>query len=158
MAYFQDVVLRLRSYTENVRKKRVLLAESHPLFRQAIIDVLTETPGIDLVAKAANGWDALRMSHRLNPDVILIDFHMAGLSGLEVTKLVMRESPQVFVVVLLDEENEQYIKAVEKSGAWAQLTKSQLAQELPYLLTKLQRADKASDIPDRTLTQAANGE
>ncbi len=158
MPYFQDVVLGLRSYTENVKKKRVLLAESHPLFRQAIIDVLTETPGIDLIAKAANGWDALRMSHRLKPDVILIDFYMAGLSGLEVTKLVMRESPQILVVVLLDEENQEYIKAVEKSGAWAHLTKNQLAQELPSLLTKLQRADKANDPPGRTLTQEANGQ
>ncbi len=158
MTYSQDVISGLHSYTENVRKKRVLLATSHPLLRQAIIDVLTETPGIDLVAKAANGWDALRMSHRLKPDVILIDFYMAGLSGLEVTKLVMRDSPRILIVVLLDEENQEYTKAVEKSGAWAQLTKSQLAQELPSLLTKLQRADKASDSPDRTLTQEANGQ
>ena len=151
MTLSSDVIPRLGSYSKTVEKKRLLLAESHPLFRQAIVDVLAKIAGISLVAKVANGWDVIRTSLQLKPDIILMDFSLPGLSGLEVTNLVRRESPQILVVILLDEEDEKYIKAVEQSGAWAYLAKSQLAQELPSLLDELQRTGKANDSSNRTI-------
>ncbi len=116
----------------------MLLAESHPLFRQAIVDVLAGIPVVRLVAKVGNGWDVMRMSTQLKPDIVLTDFSLPGLNGLEVTSLIKRELPQIAVVIFLDEEDEKYIKAVEESGAWAYLAKSQLAEELPSLLGKLE--------------------
>ena len=115
----------------------MLLAVSHPLFRQAILGVLETMHQVRIVGKVADGWDVLRTSARVKPDILLVDFNLPGLSGLEVTGLIRRELPKTLVIVLLDEENETYIKAVEQSGAWAHLAKSQLAQELPSLLSKL---------------------
>ncbi len=117
----------------------MLLAESHPLFRQAIVEVLAKMRRVRLVAKVGNGWDVMRVSVQLKPNIILMDFNLPGLSGLEVASLIKRELPQIPVVILLDEEDKKYIKAVEQSGAWAHLAKSQLAQELPSLLDKLER-------------------
>jgi len=116
---------------------RVLLAVSHPLFRQAILGVLETMHQVRIVGKVADGWDVLRTSARVKPDILLVDFSLPGLNGLEVTGLIRRELPKTLVIILLDEENEKYIKAVEQSGAWAHLAKSQLAQELPSLLSKL---------------------
>ncbi len=116
----------------------MLLAESHPLVRQVIVEVLAGIPVVRLVAKAGNGWDVMRMSTQLKPDIVLTDFSLPGLNGLEVTSLIKRELPQIAVVIFLDEEDEKYIKAVEESGAWAYLAKSQLAEELPSLLGKLE--------------------
>ena len=124
-----------------MQKWRVLLAESHPLFRQAIVDVLVRIPKVRLVAKVGNGWDVMFTSAQLKPDIILLDFSLPGLSALEVTSLIKRGLPQVPVIILLDEEDERYIKAVEQSGARAYLVKSQLAQKLPALLDKLERTE-----------------
>ena len=100
---------------------------------------------VRLVAKVGSGWDVMHISAQLKPDIILMDFSLPGLSGLEVTSLIKRELPQIPVVILLDEEDEKYIKAVEQSGAWAHLVKSQLAQELPALLDKLERTERGND-------------
>ena len=136
---FCDVCLCLCSYTEDVKRVRVLLAESHPLFRQAMVEVLTRECRVSLVAKVGSGWDVMHLTAQLKPDIILMDFSLPGLNGLEVTSLIKRELPQIPVVILLDEDDGEYIKVVEQSGAWAHLTKSQLAQELPVLLDKLDR-------------------
>ena len=141
MTSFYDVLLHLYSYTEKMKGVRMLLAESHPLFRQAIVGVLSRMPRVRLVAKVESGWDVMRTSAQLKPDIILMDFSLPGLSGLEVTSLIKRELPQIAVVILLDEEDKKYIEAVERSGAWAHLVKSQLAQELPALLDKLERTE-----------------
>ncbi len=102
-----------------------------------MVDVLERMGRVRLVAKVSSGWDVVQLSAQLKPDIIFVDFSLPGLSGLEVTRLIKRELPQIAVVILLDEENGKYIKAVEQSGAWAHLVKSQLAKELPGLLDKL---------------------
>ncbi len=123
----------------------MLLAESHPLFRQAIAEVLTKMRRVRLVAKVGSGWDVMRFAAQLKPDIILMDFSLPGLNGLEVARLIKRELPQTSVVILLDEEDEKYITAVEQSGAWGHLTKSQLAQELPPLLDRLEHTEKGNN-------------
>ncbi len=125
-----------------MKRLRVLLAESHPLFRQAAVDVLERMDRVRLVAKVSNGWDVVPLATQFKPDIILADFSLPGLSGLEVTSLIKRELPQIAVIILLDEEDRKYIKAAEQSGAWAHLVKSQLAKELPGLLDKLEPAER----------------
>ena len=132
-----------------MEKWRVLLAESNPLCRQAIVEVLARMRKVRLVAEVENGWDVMFTSAQLKPDIILLDFSLLGLSGLEVTSLIKRGSPQIPVIILLDEEDERYIKAVEKSGARAYLVKDQLAQKLPALLDKLEQT-KREKIIDQT--------
>ncbi len=144
-----DVCLRFCRYTEDVKRLRVLLAESHPLCRQAMVEVLSREHRVRLVAKLENGWDIMRTTNQLKPDIILMDFSLPGLSGLEVTSLIKRELPQIPVVILMDEEDEKdekYIKAVEQSGAWAHLAKSRLAEELPSLLDKLGQTERGNDV------------
>ncbi len=115
------------------------MAESHPLFRQAIADVLADIPWVSVVGKVRSGWDVIRVSAQLKPDILLVDFNLPGLSGLEVTRLVHQESPEIAVVVLLDEDDEQYIEAVKHSGGSACLAKNKLEQLLPSLLDNLRQ-------------------
>lgn len=131
--------------TEKMENWRVLLAESHPVLRQDMVKVLTETLGLNLVAKVANGWDVMFTSAQLKPDIVLLDFSLPGLSGLEVARLIKRGLPQVQVVILLDKIDEERVKAVEQCGAFSYLVKSQLAQELPSLLNRLEQASKGSN-------------
>ncbi len=73
------------SHTEKMEKWRVLLAESHPLCRQAIVEVLTGMHKVRLVAKVGTGWDVIFTSDQIKPDIILMDLSLPGLSGLEAT-------------------------------------------------------------------------
>ncbi len=114
-----------------------MLAESNPLYRQTIAEVLSRIKGIELIDKVGTGWEVVQLAAQLKPDLILMDFNLPGLNGLEATRSIKQQFPQVYIVILIDEENEQYINAVKQSGAWAHLTKSQLVQDLPSLLDRL---------------------
>ncbi len=110
-----------------------------------MVKVLTGMPGLNLVAKVANGWDVMFTSAQLKPDIILIDFSLPGLSGPEVTSLIRRGLPQALVIMLLDDYNEENMKTVERCGAWACLLKSHLAQDLPPLLGRLEQGRRDND-------------
>ena len=147
MMITREIPLRLSSHTEKMENWRVLLAEGHPVFRQEIVKAIAEMPGLNLVAKVTNGWDVMFTSAQLKPDIILLDFSLPGLSGFEVTSLIKRGLPQTPVVILLDEENEDSIKAVEQCGASAYLLKSRLVQDLPSLLGRLEQTGRGSNGP-----------
>lgn len=121
---------------------RVLLVESHATLRKAIAEVITSLPGVRLVAEVEDGREVISIASQRKSDVILLDITLAGLSGLEVTRLVKQELPQIPVVILLDEEDEDYKKAVEQCGAGGYLVKSRITEELPSLLEKLRESEK----------------
>lgn len=125
---------------------RVLLAESHLQLRQDMIKVISEITRLSLVAKVTNGWDVIFTSSQLKPDIVLLDFDLPGLSGIEVTRLITRGLPEVRVVILLGdgEDDEGHLKAIEQCGACAHLLKTGLAQQLPSLLDKLEHAERGN--------------
>ena len=138
----RDSLLRRSNYTGKMQNWRILLAESHPELRQNTVKTLAEMPGLNLVAKVANGWDVMFTCSQLKPDIILPDYSLPGLSGTEVARLIKRGLPQIRVVMLLaDGENDDgHVKASEQCGACACLVKSHLAGELPALLGRLELA------------------
>ena len=113
-----------------------------------MVKLLTAMDGVSLVAKVANGWDVMFTSSQLQPDIVLLDFTMPGLGGVEVANLLKRGLPQMLSVILLSEEenDEAHIKAVEQCGACAHLLKSRLAQDLPSLLSRLEQNKKRNGI------------
>ncbi len=127
-----------------MKELRALLAVSHPLARQLIAEVITKVRGVQLVGKIGNGWEVIPLATQLKPDVIIVDFSLPGLSGIKVADLIRRELPQIMVVMLLDEQSEEYIRAVEESGARCYLAKSKATEELPALLDKLKQSNKGT--------------
>ncbi|HLB27699.1 MAG TPA: response regulator transcription factor [Dehalococcoidales bacterium] len=148
MIITQGIVLRFGGSAAKMENWRVLLAESQPKLRQNMVKFLTETNGVSLVAKVANGWDVMFTSSQLQPDIVLLDFTMPGLNGTEVASLLKRGLPQVLAVILLneDENDEGHIKAIEQCGACAYLFKNRLAQDLPPLLSRLEQTKKGNGI------------
>ncbi len=125
--------------------KRILLAESNPLYRQAISEVLEKIKGFKLIEKVGTGWEAVRLSAQLKPDVILMDFNLPGLNGLEAARSIKQRLTHVAVIILLYEEAEEYKKAVEQSEAWGYLLKQRITKDLPSLLEKLPPNQKEGD-------------
>lgn len=102
---------------------RVLIADDHPLFRDGLRSLL-EARGIEVVAEARNGQEAVEQAHRLEPDIVLMDLNMPELGGLDATRLISAEQPEVKVVVLTASEDDANLFEAIKSGAQGYLFKN----------------------------------
>jgi len=93
---------------------RILLVDDHTLFRSGIRALLASQEDIDIVGEAGEGSEALKLCQILKPDIVLLDLNMPGLSGLEVLKLMLEDSPQQSVIMLtLSEEADDLLKALQ---------------------------------------------
>ena len=103
---------------------RVLLVDDQVAFLRAMIGVVQETPGFEVVGAAASGEESLRLAEALLPDLVLMDVNLLGMDGLEATRR-LREgggySPVVFLLSTHDEDAGD--EFVAESGAAAYVTK-----------------------------------
>src|SRR6266536_1293096 len=123
-------------------RMRVLIADDHPLFRDGLRSLL-EARGIDVVAEARNGREAVEQAHRLAPDVVLMDLNMPELGGLEATRLISATQPAVKVVVLTASEDDADLFEAIKSGAQGYLFKNLDSAEFFALLEGVARGEPA---------------
>jgi DNA-binding NarL/FixJ family response regulator len=121
---------------------RVLIADDHALFRDGLRSLL-EAWGVDVVAEAANGREAVDGVRRLRPDIVLMDLNMPVLDGLAATRLISAEQPDVKVVILTASEEDADLFEAIKSGAQGYLFKNLASDELIRLLEGVARGEPA---------------
>src|SRR5437773_7123699 len=121
---------------------RILIADDHPLFRDGLRSLL-EARGIDVVGEARNGREAVEQTKRLRPDVVLMDLNMPELGGLEATRLISAELPDVKVVVLTASEDDANLFEAIKSGAQGYIFKNLDSNEFFGLLECVARGEPA---------------
>jgi DNA-binding NarL/FixJ family response regulator len=121
---------------------RVLIADDHPLFRDGLRSLL-EARGINVVAEARNGREAVEQAKRLKPDVALMDLNMPELGGLDATRLISAEQPEVKVVVLTASEDDADLFEAIKSGAQGYLFKNLDSAEFFRLLDGVVQGEPA---------------
>lgn len=109
---------------------KVLLADDHAIVRQGLRALLEGTPDIRVVAEAENGREALEKAKKLKPDVIIMDFGMPGLNGLEGTRKIVSQLPSAKVLVLTMHKDKEYILQFLKAGASGYMLKDTIADEL----------------------------
>ena len=102
---------------------RVVVADDQTVVREGLVTMLDLLPDVSVVGAAADGQQALALIEELRPDVALLDLHMPGMDGTEVTRLVTAQCPQVAVVVLTTYADDASILAALKAGARSYLTK-----------------------------------
>ena len=109
---------------------RILLVDDHDLFRAGLKALLQDLGGIEVVAEAGDGQEALRLIGELRPDVVLMDLMMPGLNGLEATARVVRDFPGVRVIVLSMNAAEEFVLPAIRAGASGYLIKNVRPAEL----------------------------
>jgi DNA-binding NarL/FixJ family response regulator len=112
---------------------RVLIADDHALFRDGVRTLL-EARGVEVIGEARNGREAFDMARRLQPDVVLMDLSMPEVGGLDATRLISAEIPEVKVVVLTASDDDADLFEAIKSGAQGYLLKDLKADDLMELL------------------------
>jgi two-component system, NarL family, response regulator NreC len=108
----------------------VLLVDDHPIVRQGLRNLLDSMPDFKVVGEAGDGLQALEMIEKVQPQVLVIDVVMPGLTGLEVTQRVKRQWPAVKVIILSMQNNEAYVVSALKSGASGYILKDTGPEEL----------------------------
>ncbi len=121
---------------------RVLIADDHALFRDGLRSLL-EAHGIDVVAEARNGREAVELARIHRPEVVLMDLAMPELDGLGATRLLTAELPEIAVVVLTASEDDEDLFEAVKSGAQGFLPKDLEATRFFELLAGVTRGEPA---------------
>lgn len=109
---------------------RVLLADDEALIRGGVAAILATDPGIEVVAEAGNGRDAVELAVRFRPNVVLMDIRMPGLDGLAATRDITSRLPGVAVVVLTTFGEDAYVSEALAGGAAGFLLKAGDPREL----------------------------
>ncbi len=106
-------------------KIRVLLADDHPIVRTGIRSLIESASDIEVVAEAKSGAEALTLVQDLQPDVLLLDMEMPGMSGVEVAKRLKQMQSSVRVLALSAYDDQQYVRNLLANGAAGYLTKEE---------------------------------
>jgi len=121
---------------------RVLLADDHALVRAGIASLL-ETWGMEVVGQAADGREALELARTLRPDLILMDIGMPNVSGLEATRLVKSELPDVRIVMVTVSDDDADLFEAIKSGAEGYLLKGMSETDFNRVLSGIASGEPA---------------
>jgi len=89
-------------------KTRILLADDHDVVRSGLRALLRTSPDFSIVGEAADGEEAVRMTEKTKPDVVIMDISMPNLDGIAATKIIKERLPDVKVVILTVHEDEEY--------------------------------------------------
>ena len=120
---------------------RVLLVEDHVLVREGIRALLRSLEGIDVVAEANDGREALRLIQTHQPDVVLMDIAMPGLNGLEAAARTAKECPTVRLIMLSMHANEEYVRQALRAGVAGYLLKGADISELEFAIRSVARGE-----------------
>ncbi len=118
---------------------RVLIAEDHGMVRAGLVRLLQDIAGVDVVAVAVDGRDAVTLVDEHRPDVALLDITMPGLSGLNALTRIKADHPEVRVIMLSMHDNEEYVAHALKAGASGYLLKDSDLAELELALRSVMR-------------------
>lgn len=115
---------------------KVLLVDDHALFRAGLASLL-KAWGLEVVGQASSGEEAISRARELRPDLIFMDINMPGLNGLEATRAIKAELPDIKVVILTVSDDEQYLFEAIKSGAEGYLLKNLREDQFAELVKRI---------------------
>jgi DNA-binding NarL/FixJ family response regulator len=120
-----------------VSGRRVLVVDDHPLYREGLVTALSMLAGVDVVAEAGDGAEAVELARRTAPDVVVMDLNLPGLGGIEATRRITTVLPGTAVLVLTMLEGDDALFAAMRAGARGYLLKGADRQEIARALDRV---------------------
>ncbi|NLE09155.1 MAG: response regulator transcription factor [Dehalococcoidales bacterium] len=111
-------------------KIRILIADDHAIVREGTRRFLEQEDDLDVIAEAADGEEAVKLSVSLKPDVVIMDISMPNVDGIEATKRIKQQVPSVTVLILSAYDDDQFVFSLLEAGAAGYLLKSVRGNEL----------------------------
>ncbi len=103
---------------------KILIADDHQLFREGLINLLSDTPEIEVVAHAENGKIAVEKAIIYKPDIVIMDIGMPVLGGIDATELLKSKMPDIKIIALSMHSDKHFIKGMLEAGATGYLFKN----------------------------------
>jgi len=118
---------------------RVLIADDHRLFAEALEAILATDERIEVVGQAGDGSEAVELARRLGPDVVLMDVSMPVLDGFEATREIRAASDDTRVLMLTGSNSRADVDRSREAGASGYVTKDRIASELVAAILEVTR-------------------
>jgi DNA-binding NarL/FixJ family response regulator len=111
-------------------KTRILIADDHPLLREAICQVFSNQEDMEIVGEANNGEEAINLTAQLKPDILIMDIMMPKSDGLEASRQIKKIAPNTAILILTAYDEDNYVLGLLEAGATGYLMKSARGQDL----------------------------
>lgn len=125
---------------------RVLLIDDHSLFRRGLKFLLSQEYGFEVVAEAADGLEGVKLVHKLNPDIVLLDLDMPLMNGVETLEQILNHQPDLPVLILTISENSTHLQKCLSLGARGYILKN---ADINFLVTAI----KSALVGQRTISE-----
>jgi DNA-binding NarL/FixJ family response regulator len=126
-----------------MEKIRILLVDDHEIVRMGMRALLEQQPHFQIVAEAGTAEDAIRLTEQYQPDVVVMDVRMPGMSGIEATKLITLQYPKTHVVILTSFAEDELVLAAIRAGAAGYVLKRIGSNELVHTIEAVARGESA---------------
>ncbi len=110
---------------------KILIADDHALIREALKHVIEKESDMEVIAEVEDGLEAVESALRLIPDIIIMDFNMPKLNGLEATRQILKQCPAISILVLTVYTDLEHIYAILEAGAASYLPKTVSGEVIP---------------------------
>ena len=126
---------------------KVLIADDHALVRKGLVALLEKEPGIEAVAEAVNGLEAINLVREHQPDVVLMDLAMPHMNGIDATRKLVAEHPDIHIIILSMYSERRLVMEAIGAGARAYILKDCAFTELAKAIRAVIEGDDAQAVP-----------
>src|SRR5947207_7152436 len=146
-----------------MKRITVLLAEDHQIVRQGFRSLLKHESDIEVVGEAESGRQAVQLTRKLRPAVVVMDIAMPLLNGLEATRQIRKECPETKVLILSAHSDDAYVEQAAVLGAAGFLLKQTSSHDLAVAIREVQKGNSffsrsiSKRVQDRSRNSAARG-
>ncbi len=109
---------------------RILIVDDHAAIRQSLHHTFEEEPGMQVIAEAVDGYDAIELTRQLQPDIVIMDIQMPRLDGVSATRQITNTWPDIRVIALSTHHSTVYVKAMLAAGASGYVLKDDMLPDL----------------------------
>ena len=125
-----------------------MLVDDHTLLRQGLLSIVSAYNHFEIVGEAGDGEEAVELAERLRPDVIVMDIHMPRMDGIEATKRIKANRPEVIIIGLSVNESADMAQRMKAAGVTVYLTKESAADTLCRAIeAEVIQKRNSSDLP-----------
>jgi DNA-binding NarL/FixJ family response regulator len=121
---------------------RILLVDDHEPFRRYVFSMLQEQANVQIIGEAQDGLQAVQQAEALQPDVVVLDIGLPGISGIEAARQIGKTSQKARIIFLTQESSPEVVQEALTLGAWAYIIKAEAGAELLPAVEAVSRGEK----------------